>query len=309
MSFLAIPHITWDIDASILSVTVSSYLLRLFFKSALSRSELVRLSQWNLEGHPRTLLLLQVYRIKQKADGKIDHYKARLAAKGFNQREGFDYKETFHPVIKLVAIRTILSIDIFMQWPIRQLDAKNAFLHGHLSEEVYMSQPPEFINPSRPNHPRRRSPPSSAPSCADVAAPSGGNRRSQPSEPSSPPIFVFSGILLLTGSTHLFGLCRSSPADSAQLALPSPAETIRPVPPRLEFSPERATRFARRFGPAPAPGPARPFSWPSASFRDPTPARSAQPMSAAQTSARSAELAGPAPPRSRSALFRPPSPI
>ncbi|PKI66076.1 hypothetical protein CRG98_013571 [Punica granatum] len=57
-----------------------------------------------------------------------------------------------------------------------------------------------------------------------------------------------------------FGLCRSSPADSAHPALPSPAEAIRPVPLRLGFSPEPATRFARRFGPASAPSPARPPS-------------------------------------------------
>ncbi|PKI60394.1 hypothetical protein CRG98_019219, partial [Punica granatum] len=75
-----------------------------------------------------------VYRIKQKADGTIDGYKARLVAKGFNQREGVDYEETFSP------------------WPVRQLDVKNAFLHGHLSEEVYMTQPPGFIDPSRPHH-------------------------------------------------------------------------------------------------------------------------------------------------------------
>lgn len=79
-----------------------------------------------------------VFRIKRKVDGSIKQFKAHLIAKGFHQREGVDFEETFSPVVKPYTIHTILSIAVSKGWHLYKLDVQNAFLHGTLNKEVYM---------------------------------------------------------------------------------------------------------------------------------------------------------------------------
>ncbi|GJS49008.1 ribonuclease H-like domain-containing protein [Tanacetum coccineum] len=82
----------------------------------------------------------------------VFRYKARLVTNERNQQQGIDCDETFSPVVKPATISTVLSLAVSRNWPIHQLDVKNAFLYGHLSETVYMRQPPGFIDPNKPNY-------------------------------------------------------------------------------------------------------------------------------------------------------------
>jgi hypothetical protein len=93
-----------------------------------------------------------VFKLKKKADGSVERHKERLVAKGFHQQVGLDYGETYSPVVKPTTIITVLSVAYSAGWSLKQINIQNAFLHGFLSEDVHMVQPPGFINPSYPQH-------------------------------------------------------------------------------------------------------------------------------------------------------------
>jgi histone deacetylase 1/2 len=97
-----------------------------------------------LPPHKKAIGCKWVFRVKENPDGTVNKFKARLVAKGFLQTAGFDFTETFSPVIKPITIRIILTLAVTFKWQVQQIDINNAFLNGILQEEVYMTQPSGF---------------------------------------------------------------------------------------------------------------------------------------------------------------------
>ena len=86
-----------------------------------------------------------IFKIKHAANGSIEKYKAKFLARGFSQKEGVDYDETFAPVARYTSIRTIIALASAMRLRLHQMDVKTAFLNGEIEEEVHVEQPDGFV--------------------------------------------------------------------------------------------------------------------------------------------------------------------
>ncbi|GJT21193.1 putative ribonuclease H-like domain-containing protein [Tanacetum coccineum] len=101
--------------------------------------------------HPSTLILGDPHQKNKKDErGVVVRNKAMLVAQGHRQEEGIDYDEVFAPVARIEAIRIFLAFASYMGFIVYQMDVKSAFLYGKIDEEVYVSQPPGFIDPKYP---------------------------------------------------------------------------------------------------------------------------------------------------------------
>nr|GFB13845.1 copia protein [Tanacetum cinerariifolium] len=93
-----------------------------------------------------------VFRNKLDENGFVSRNKARLVAQGYNQQEGIDYDKTYAPVSRLESIRILLAYACALDFELFQMDVKSAFFNGFINEEVYVVQPPGFIDFAKHNH-------------------------------------------------------------------------------------------------------------------------------------------------------------
>jgi hypothetical protein len=109
---------------------------------------------WELLALPKDKKAIRcnwVYKVKHNADGSMSKYRTRLVAKGYAQTYGIDYEETYSPIARMTTVRTIIGMAVIKGWSLHQMDVKNVFLHGDLQEEMYMEQPPSYVDQTHPN--------------------------------------------------------------------------------------------------------------------------------------------------------------
>jgi hypothetical protein len=109
---------------------------------------LIKNGTWNLVDPPfgtEPIGYKWVFKNKYKSYGSLDKDKSRLVAKGFAQKEGVDYMDTFSPTTKWATICTLFSMAAQNGWKINQLDVKTSFWNGDLKENVFMSQLEGFV--------------------------------------------------------------------------------------------------------------------------------------------------------------------
>ncbi|GJX69968.1 retrovirus-related pol polyprotein from transposon TNT 1-94 [Tanacetum coccineum] len=92
-----------------------------------------------------------LWKNKRDEENTVIHNKVRLVAKGYNQKEGINFKESFALVARLEAVRLFVAYAAHKSFPVYQMDVKMAFLYGPLKEEVYVNQLDRFVDPYHPD--------------------------------------------------------------------------------------------------------------------------------------------------------------
>nr|GEZ32973.1 retrovirus-related Pol polyprotein from transposon TNT 1-94 [Tanacetum cinerariifolium] len=117
--------------------------------------EFDRLQVWELVPQPDCVMIITlkwIYKVKLDVYGDVLKNKARLVAKGYRQEEGIDFEESFASVSCIEAVRIFIANAASKNMTIYQMDVKTSFLNDELKEEVYVSQPEDFVDPDHLTH-------------------------------------------------------------------------------------------------------------------------------------------------------------
>ncbi|GJR93419.1 retrovirus-related pol polyprotein from transposon TNT 1-94 [Tanacetum coccineum] len=113
-----------------------------------------RLDVWELVDRPlckNVINLKWLWKNKRDEENTVIRNKSRLVAKGYAQKEGINFEESFAPVARLEAVRLFIAYATHKSFTVYQMDVKTAFLYGPLKEEVYVNQPDGFVDPYHPD--------------------------------------------------------------------------------------------------------------------------------------------------------------
>nr|GEU97110.1 hypothetical protein [Tanacetum cinerariifolium] len=113
-----------------------------------------RLDVWELVDRPlctNVINLKWLGKNKRDEENTVIRNKSRLVAKGYAQKEGVDFEESFAPVARLEAVRLFIAYAAHNSFTIYQMDVKTVFLYGPLKEEVYVNQSDGFVDPYHPD--------------------------------------------------------------------------------------------------------------------------------------------------------------
>nr|GFA47298.1 hypothetical protein [Tanacetum cinerariifolium] len=113
-----------------------------------------RLDVWELVDRPLCKNIINMkwlWKNKRDEENTVIRNKSRLVAKGYAQKEGIDFEESFAPVARLEAVRLFIAYVAHKSFHVYQMDVKTTFLYGPLKEEVYVNQPDGFVDPYHPD--------------------------------------------------------------------------------------------------------------------------------------------------------------
>ncbi|KAK9053197.1 hypothetical protein SSX86_029829 [Deinandra increscens subsp. villosa] len=114
-----------------------------------------KLGVWRLVKRPEDKKVIPtrwLYKNKKDDTGIIVRNSARMIVQGHRQVHGIDYDEVYAPVARLEAIRIFLAVATYLNFTVHQMDVKTAFMYADMNEEIYVGQPPGFVDEEHPDH-------------------------------------------------------------------------------------------------------------------------------------------------------------